>query len=48
MIEQVDSETGYGRVKNAPHWMAVPGANWQRPYGPDSKLLELTNEYVLV
>ena len=33
---EVDGETGYGRVKNALHWMAVKGANWKHPYGPDT------------
>jgi formylglycine-generating enzyme required for sulfatase activity len=33
---QVDSKKGYGRVKDAVHWMAVPGAYWAKPYGKDS------------
>ena len=38
VIAQVDGPTGYGRVKEAPHWMAVPGAYWRRPEGRDSSL----------
>lgn len=36
VIKQVDSKKGYGRVKDATHWMAVPGADWAKPYGKDS------------
>ncbi|KAJ1405530.1 C-type lectin protein [Ochromonadaceae sp. CCMP2298] len=30
---QVDGPGGYGRVKDAEHWMAVPGAYWAAPHG---------------
>lgn len=36
VIKQVDSKRGYGRVKEATHWMAVPKASWKKPYGKDS------------
>jgi formylglycine-generating enzyme required for sulfatase activity len=38
VIAEVDGETGYGRVKDAPHWMAVRGADWRHPNGPDSNI----------
>jgi len=37
-IANVDGEEGYGRVKDAPHWMAVKGAYWRRPEGEGSSL----------
>jgi formylglycine-generating enzyme required for sulfatase activity len=37
-IKRVDGEEGYGRVKESPHWMAVQGAYWRRPEGPDSTI----------
>lgn len=33
VIASVDSKTGYGRVKEAKHWMAVEGASWKHPFG---------------
>lgn len=36
VIKQVDGKRGYGRVKEATHWMAVPKASWKKPYGKDS------------
>ena len=36
VIKQVDGKKGYGRVKDSPHWMAVPKASWSKPYGRDS------------
>lgn len=36
VIKQVDGKRGYGRVKDSPHWMAVPKASWAKPYGKDS------------
>mmetsp|Transcript_113621 Transcript_113621/g.222817 ORF Transcript_113621/g.222817 Transcript_113621/m.222817 type:complete len:316 (+) Transcript_113621:12-959(+) len=36
VVKQVDSKKGYGRVKEATHWMAVPRASWHKPYGRDS------------
>eukprot|EP00614_Pseudopedinella_elastica_P024708 CAMPEP_0172645088 /NCGR_PEP_ID=MMETSP1068-20121228/239547_1 /TAXON_ID=35684 /ORGANISM="Pseudopedinella elastica, Strain CCMP716" /LENGTH=306 /DNA_ID=CAMNT_0013459313 /DNA_START=96 /DNA_END=1016 /DNA_ORIENTATION=- len=38
VVAEVDGPTGYGRVKDAPHWMAVKGAYWRRPEGPGSSL----------
>jgi formylglycine-generating enzyme required for sulfatase activity len=38
VIAEVDGETGYGRVKDAPHWCAVKGATWKTPFGEDSSL----------
>lgn len=38
IIDDVDGEFGYGRVKGAEHWMAVKGASWNHPFGPDSSL----------
>ena len=38
VIAEVDGETGYGRVKDAPHWCAVKGASWKAPFGIDSSL----------
>ena len=35
-IDEVDGAEGYGRVKDAKHWMAVKGADWAHPHGPDS------------
>jgi formylglycine-generating enzyme required for sulfatase activity len=40
VIEEVDGEMGYGRVKDAKHWMAVAGASWKHPYGADSNIDE--------
>ena len=37
-IDYVDSADGYGRVKDAKHWMAVIGASWKAPHGPDSSI----------
>jgi sulfatase modifying factor 1 len=45
--EEVDSERGYGRVKDAQHWMAVVGADWAHPYGPDSDTTALQNHPVV-
>jgi sulfatase modifying factor 1 len=45
--EEVDSERGYGRVKDAPHWMAVLGASWAHPYGPDSDIHTIRNHPVV-
>ena len=39
VIDYVDSSEGYGRVKDAKHWMAVIGANWRTPHGPDSAVV---------
>lgn len=36
VIKQVDGKNGYGRVKDATHWLAVPNAYWAKPYGKDS------------
>lgn len=36
VIAEVDGEKGYGRVKDAPHWLAVKGADWKHPFGNDS------------
>lgn len=36
VTKQVDSKKGYGRVKDATHWMAVPSAYWAKPFGKDS------------
>jgi hypothetical protein len=33
VVAEVDSADGYGRVKEAPHWMAAKGAYWRRPEG---------------
>uniref|UniRef100_A0A7S2ME14 Sulfatase-modifying factor enzyme-like domain-containing protein n=1 Tax=Octactis speculum TaxID=3111310 RepID=A0A7S2ME14_9STRA len=38
IVEEVDSPQGYGRVKDAHHWMAVKGAYWRRPEGIGSNL----------
>jgi sulfatase modifying factor 1 len=38
--KEVDSKEGLGRVKNAPHWMAVKGAFWRRPFGEKDKTSE--------
>lgn len=38
--KEVDGEKGFGRVKDAPHWMAVHNAAWYRPYGMDSHAKE--------
>lgn len=38
VIEEVDGEMGYGRVKDAKHWMAVKFASWRTPYGIYDKL----------
>ena len=40
VIKQVDGPKGYGRVKNAKHWMAVPLSDWRHPYGPDSNIYQ--------
>lgn len=39
----VDGETGYGRVKDARHWMAVGNASWFKPQGPDSSIENVLN-----
>jgi formylglycine-generating enzyme len=44
---QVDSEKGYGRVKDALHWMAVPKAMWSKPYGVDSGSVLSADQRVL-
>jgi len=33
-----DGKDGLGRVESAPWWMAVWGAHWRKPEGPDSSL----------
>jgi formylglycine-generating enzyme required for sulfatase activity len=38
---EVDGEKGFGRVKDAPHWMAVAQASWDHPYGLDSDVTTL-------
>jgi len=38
--KEVDSTEGYGRVKNALHWMAAKGASWRRPRGALDKTAE--------
>jgi formylglycine-generating enzyme required for sulfatase activity len=38
VVKEVDGDSGYGRVKDAPHWMAVKGAYWRRPEGEGSSL----------
>lgn len=38
IIEEVDGPEGYGRVKDAVHWMAVVGAAWDHPFGLDSSV----------
>lgn len=38
---EVDGEKGFGRVKDAPHWMAVAQASWDHPYGLDSDVTAL-------
>jgi formylglycine-generating enzyme required for sulfatase activity len=48
MIAEVDSEKGYGRVKEAPHWCAVNGASWKKPFGADSPSLEKLAEFPVV
>lgn len=40
VVDEVDGEKGYGRVKNALHWMAAKGASWMHPYGQDSDVRE--------
>lgn len=42
VVKEVDGEDGYGRVKEAPHWMAVKGAYWRRPEGYISLLCGCT------
>eukprot|EP00928_Gymnodinium_smaydae_P024172 TRINITY_DN19649_c0_g1_i1.p1 TRINITY_DN19649_c0_g1~~TRINITY_DN19649_c0_g1_i1.p1 ORF type:complete len:387 (-),score=86.08 TRINITY_DN19649_c0_g1_i1:98-1258(-) len=37
-LAHADGETGMGRVKEAPHWVAVEGASWRRPEGPESSI----------
>jgi len=37
-IDYVDSAEGYGRVKDAKHWLAAIGANWRAPHGSDSSI----------
>lgn len=39
--QEVDGENGFGRVKNAQQWMAVMGANWMHPFGPDSTVEDI-------
>ena len=46
-IEAVDGPDGYGRVKEAKHWMAVIGANWKAPHGPDSSVDDLLKHPVV-
>eukprot|EP00605_Chrysophyceae_sp_TOSAG23-4_P002121 GSChrysophyteH1.ASY1.ANO1.2347.1 assembled CDS len=41
--KEVDGPKGYGRVKTAPHWMAVKGATWRRPFGVKGKSVEELN-----
>ena len=43
VIAEVDGEKGYGRVKDAPHWLAVKGADWRHPYGNDSTIEDISN-----
>jgi len=38
VVTEVDGAQGYGRVKDAPHWMAAKGAYWRRPEGEGSSL----------
>jgi formylglycine-generating enzyme required for sulfatase activity len=38
--EEVDGPAGYGRVKDAKHWMAVKGADWLHPHGPDTSAID--------
>ena len=38
VMKEVDSDKGMGRVREAQHWMAVKGASWNKPYGPDSTI----------
>jgi hypothetical protein len=33
VVAEVDSPDGFGRVKEARHWMAAKGAYWRRPEG---------------
>ena len=47
VVKEVDGREGYGRVKEAPHWMAVKGAYWRRPEGPGSSLRGRGNHPVL-
>jgi len=37
-LAHADKEDGLGRVKDTPHWVAVEGAYWRRPEGPDSNM----------
>ncbi len=45
--EEVDGEKGFGRVKNAKHWMAVHYASWHHPYGADSSFESLLKHPVV-
>jgi len=47
IIAEVDGEGGYGRVQDAPHWMAVKGAYWRRPEGTGSSLRGRGNHPVI-
>jgi len=38
--KEVDGTEGFGRVKNALHWMAAKGASWRRPLGAKDKTAE--------
>jgi formylglycine-generating enzyme required for sulfatase activity len=40
VVDEVDGEHGYGRVKESLHWMAVKRASWKHPYGPDSSITD--------
>jgi|MDSY01.1.fsa_nt_gb sulfatase modifying factor 1 len=47
VVKEVDGREGFGRVKDARHWMAVKGAYWRRPEGPGSSLRGRGNHPVL-
>lgn len=47
VVEEVDGEMGYGRVKDAKHWMAVGGASWKHPFGLDSEIDDLSDHPVV-
>ena len=42
-----DAPDGYGRVKSTPWWVAVKGAYWRRPEGPDSLITGRGDEPVV-
>lgn len=49
VVEEVDGEMGYGRVRDAQHWMAVRNASWRNPFGLDSDFAGLKlHEYPVV